>query len=97
MDKSKIRVVKNVVLVIAILVTFAYLFLDKYIKISDVVVGVFAGSCFMIISVLGLISHEVYFTRSEPTQYKNSIMGRLVNIAFGILGIVIIIMTIKSI
>ena len=96
MIKSKIRKVVNVVFVIGILVTFAYLFLDEHIKIPDVVVGVFAGISFIIISVLGLVSHEVYFTRSEPLQYKNSIMGRVVNIFFGLLGIAFIIMTIIS-
>lgn len=96
MRKSNIRVVKNVVLGIVILVVFVYLFLDDYIKIPDVVVGVFAGISFIIISVLGLAAHEVYFTRSEPLNYKNSIMGRAVNIFFGLLGIAFIIMTIIS-
>lgn len=93
MGKNKIRMIKNVVLVIAILVTFAYLFLDEYVRIPDVVAGIFTGISFMIISVLGLVSNELYFTRSEPLSYRNSIMGRLVNVFFGLLGIAIIIMT----
>ena len=93
MGKNKIRMIKNVVLVITILITFAYLFLDEYVRIPDVVVGVFTGISFMIISVLGLVSNELYFTRSEPLSYRNSIMGRLVNVFFGLLGIAIIIMT----
>lgn len=96
MENSKIRAIKNVVLGIAILVTFVYLFLSEYIYISNVVVGVFVGVCFMTISALGLLSKEVYFTRSEPTQYKNPIIGRIVNTAFGILGLAIIIMTIVN-
>ena len=93
MGKNKIRMIKNVVLVITILITFAYLFLDEYVRIPDVVVGIFTGISFIIISVLGLVSNELYFTRSEPLSYRNSIMGRLVNVFFGLLGIAIIIMT----
>ena len=96
MENSKIRVIKNVVLGVAILVTFSYLFLDEYIYISNVMVGLFVGVCFVIISALGLISNEVYFTRSEPTQYKNPMIGMIVNMAFGILGIAIIVITIIS-
>lgn len=90
--RIKIRLAKNVILIIDIIIILVYLYLDKYIKIPDTLVGILIGATFLIISVLGLVTHKVYFTRSEPLSYKRSIIGRIVNILFLLLGIAVIIL-----
>lgn len=55
--------------------------------------GTIAGLYFLVFSILGLSRHRVYFTKAEPFVYKTSILAKVVNILFGILGVVIIILT----
>ena len=86
------RNLERILFVAVILFMCCFLFFNDYVKIPDVLVLVVAGLYLLILSILGLKRHKVYFTRAEPLTYKSSLIARLVNIIFGVFGVMIIIL-----
>lgn len=84
---------EKILFVIAIVFLLGYLFFNDYLNIPDLVAGVVAGLYFLVLSILGLSRHRVYFTKTEPIVYKKSILAKVVNILFGIFGAIIIMLT----